>query len=254
MYGSYKYQNLWHGCIGAWCPSQDNSRSTLVTDFSSARNNATLNGMDPGTDWVASGNRIALDFDGTNDYANLGSNTNSLTQGVLSINGWFRLLALSTRAAITSNVMTGGANGFTLEIGRTASKLSWLQNGSTVDATSTGTVPDTGWHHISVVRTGLTGGWTITFYIDGVSSSHTTTINPVGSNGNLSLGRYGDFVAFGYAAMHCDAFQMHNRALSQSEINLLASRRGIAYDRNRLRVGRRQTVSSRNNMLIGCGL
>ena len=103
--------------------------------------------------------------------------------------------------------------------GRTANKLTWLQNGASVDATSTGTITDTAFHHVVLTRNGSTGNWTITFAIDGVTSTHTTTVNPVAASisGNVAIGRFGDF-AGGYTNALVGEVTIYQRALTQPEI------------------------------------
>ena len=60
--GQPLYPELWRGCVGAWCPSLGPTGLTL-RDWSGFGNHGTLTNMDPGTDWVLSGGRYALDFD-----------------------------------------------------------------------------------------------------------------------------------------------------------------------------------------------
>ena len=89
---AYQYPNLWQGCVGAWCPSVDRSRSTLLTDFSGRGNNGLLTGMDPGTDWVASNDKIALDFNmaETNRVVTTFNSTKLYDLSRVTISVWFR--------------------------------------------------------------------------------------------------------------------------------------------------------------------
>ena len=43
-----------------------------MIDRSGYGNHGTLTNMDPGTDWVPSGGKLALDFDVSNDYVSVG--------------------------------------------------------------------------------------------------------------------------------------------------------------------------------------
>jgi hypothetical protein len=65
------YDSLRRGLVGAWCPSVSGANGVRLNDLSGQQNHGVLIGMDPGTDWVASGSGLALDFDGVNDYMNV---------------------------------------------------------------------------------------------------------------------------------------------------------------------------------------
>jgi len=62
--------HLWDGLVGGW-PFQEGGGSTLH-DVSGYGNHGTLTNMDPATDWVVGEKGWALDFDGSDDYVNLG--------------------------------------------------------------------------------------------------------------------------------------------------------------------------------------
>ena len=64
--------NLWKGLVGAWMPSFGVTGNTLK-DVSGNGNDGTLTNMDAATDWVGTSKGLALDFDGDNDYIELGS-------------------------------------------------------------------------------------------------------------------------------------------------------------------------------------
>ena len=69
------YPELWSGCVGAWAPCLGPT-GTRLHDLSRYRNWGTLTNMDAATDWVVSGGRYALDFDGSNDYVSAGNMPN----------------------------------------------------------------------------------------------------------------------------------------------------------------------------------
>ena len=52
--------------VGRWCPSAGPTGFRLVDRVRS--NHGTLTNMDPPSDWVVSGGKVALDLDGSNDY------------------------------------------------------------------------------------------------------------------------------------------------------------------------------------------
>lgn len=255
MYGAYKYQNLWRGCIGAWCPSQDNSRSTLLTDFSGYGRKGTLTNMDPGTDWVASQNKIALDFDGTNDYVTMGNLTFIDNVPQLSLCYWAK------KVASTSMIIVGQGTSTTFRswVWNYTDKRTYYIIANTSNSYFYGPVRDDAlWHHYTMVFNGNATGNsergkgyfdglidTVT-YVGTLPSSTATHSSPfdIAKDGVNSL----------YSTGVIDDVRVYNRALQPSEVQQLASRRGIAFDRNRHRVGRMNKNKSGANMMIGvCG-
>ena len=59
--------------------------STLCFDSSLYRNHGTLTSMDPPTDWVDGHHGMALDFDGSNDYVNLGTRLGNWSEFTISL-------------------------------------------------------------------------------------------------------------------------------------------------------------------------
>lgn len=213
--------------IAAWIPSLDTAGNgtTTLTDLVGS-NTGTLTNMDAGTDWVAdtdAGGIRALDFDGSNDCVRCGTGLNASLLSELAISGWFKFRNRSSLNGFLGNGAAGGFGGFAFEIGRTANKLGWLQNSGTIDAVSTGTITDANWHHVVVVRTGSTGSWTITFWIDGASSSHSTAVNPVSaaSNGQFTIARYGDFAGGFNSSCIMDDIRVFSQSLDSSDVSYL---------------------------------
>ena len=71
--------------VGRWCPSAGATGFRLI-DRSGRGNHGTLTNMDAASDWVVSGGKGALDFDGTNDRVSL--STVSLSTLDFSISFW----------------------------------------------------------------------------------------------------------------------------------------------------------------------
>lgn len=196
----------------------------LLPDLSGRGNHGTLTNMDAGTDWVGAAARgvhgQVLDYDGTNDFADCGLRLNPALTGPITISLWGRFRVRNAVNAIIGNITAAGSNGLQLEIGRTANKLTWLQNGSTIDATSTGTIADADWHHVALTRDGTTGSWTISFAIDGVISTHTTSANPAAASlsGTLAIARPGSFAGGFNLNGQVGELVIYQRALPEAEI------------------------------------
>ena len=262
--------SLTDGIIGCWSPSVRGS-GYLLPDLSGRGNHGVLTNMDAGTDWPGAAVRgthgRVLDYDGSNDFADCGLRLNAALVDKLTISMW---AVFRTRNAVNvpiSNLTAGASNGFALEMGRTANKLTWLQNGATVDATSTGSITDADWHHVVITRNGATGSWTITFAIDGVISTHTTAANPAAasSSGVLAIGRYGSFTGGFDFNGQIGEVAIYQRALPEAEIRDLFRQGNGAIGRQltgqtRRRVygfapaGFRAYWARRQNQIIGGGV
>ena len=70
-----EYPELWRGLVGAWSPCLSPRGGTVLRDLSGRGNHGTLTNMDATTDWVTSGGKTALDFDGSNDYVSIDHNS-----------------------------------------------------------------------------------------------------------------------------------------------------------------------------------
>ena len=259
---------LTDGIIGCWSPSIRGS-GYLLPDLARG-NHGTLTNMDAGTDWPGATVRgvsgRVVDYDGTNDFVNCGTNLNPALTGPLTISFWGAFRTRNATTTLIGNIASDGNNGLALAIGVTANKLTWVQNGASFDATSTGTITDANWHHVALTRSGATGSWTITFAIDGVFSAHTTAANPPAAslNGTLSIGRPGSYNG-NYANAQIAETALYQRALTQPEVLELFRRGNGAIGRELTGQTRRRVYgfvpagfkaywARRQNQIIGGGV
>jgi hypothetical protein len=171
-----RHQNI----IGRWVPSAGATGFTLA-DRSPRRNHGTLTNMDPATDWVVSGGKLALDMDGSNDYIQCGTIPAGITNFTASC--WIRANSGSGNVLqILSNAnaaVSTGAHFLALVSGQL-----YCFAGSEVTA-STGDLRDNTWHHVAVSRLGSTGR----FFLDGrFIQSGTIGSNNVSSTVRLRIG------------------------------------------------------------------
>ena len=220
--GSNAFANLRQGLVGAWCPSLPNGGSgILLPDVSGRGNHGTLTNM-AADDWVSSQYGRALDFDGVNDYVSI--TTQGQSQVCVSL--WFRIRAF--KAGSTDGVILSiddGANN-NLYIAQRASGSNTLTcNG--FDGTVRG-IYGTGpalslnvWTH--AVCTAANGLYQI--YLNGIKTTEAAgTI--IASNANsITIGNYIDGLRPGDQLI--DDVRLYSRALTEPEIRLLASKRGI---------------------------
>lgn len=226
---AYKHPTLWQGCVGAWCPSQDRSRSTLLTDFSPYNNHGTLTNMDPGTDWVASSGKVALDFDGVNGHVPCGVMPvlNGLTQ--LTVSVWIN--ARTSGGGGFGRVITrNDASSFSIQLAASGANTTGITINGTLFAPTTGSLLGS-WRHLCLVYQSAAR---MELWVDGlgyfgstVTGGLASTVSPV-TLGNRSAGDRG---LDGWL----DDVRIYNRALTASEVATLALRRGIAYETRRRR-------------------
>jgi hypothetical protein len=226
------YESLWRGCVGAWNPGLGPTGLTL-RDWGPYRSHGTLTNMDAASDWVTSQGSYALEFDGSNDAIT----TTSLGVNVAkrSISCWFR----TSRSLSTSQYMNiigwGDASiGSACYVavasdaggGNPSNAFGVTQFG---DSVWYGGVNDGKWRHGAVVNVGTL--WSV--YVDGVFRvSKTMTTNPA-SGATVRIGSWPFAAGLGSNGNFDGALSdiaIYNRALVPSEIQLLASRRGIAYE------------------------
>lgn len=235
------YPSLWNGCVGAWCPSLGPTAGD-IRDWSGFQRHATLTNMDPGTDWVASNGRWAVDFDGSNDYAATAA-TDIVPAGAAakSVSFWFRTTTPASRQWMFYAGTDTTYGRFSIEI------LSSLLTVNINDAapSHTATVSSNTWYHAAVSY--AQAATSITIWMSGVAVSASISALNTGSSavyfGVLPPG-------FFYLSGQLDDVRVYNRALSSQEIALLAQRRGIAYELAPRRLTKSSAVNRRRRSLL----
>ena len=240
-----RYASLREGLVGAWIPSVSGS-GLLMPDLSGNGNNGKLTNMGP-EDWVSGKYGRALDFDGSNDkVADIGQlNSFSFIQntGVFAISFWAKFDTDDTRLTVLGNEPATVNKGFFVireylaPFGNNAMRFisfrgvsnTFVVTGTTNDQTALAGKLDH-WCFASTYQNNI-GQW----YLNGVAV--TTTSKPgTTSAGSLSSGDSTRTLSIGVATFTSDVLQLdgqlddiriYNRALSEPEIKLLASRPGI---------------------------
>jgi hypothetical protein len=217
--------------------------------------------MDPATDWVASDGKMALDFDGSNDYVQMPSMAWPQNAFSLSFHGRFRDTGDTEVPVTTYDISTGcyfqlyqNAGAFTFRIHQV------------IDTTfigRTGGAPTTSWSNIVCVWTGGTTSSAIQIWQNGVrvdssDSAAGSFTAPYASRLPMFIGMQLVITPEYKSDSQLDDIRIYNRAITPSEIALLATRRGIGLEpaRNRryaIAGSTPATPNRRNNMLVGCG-
>lgn len=237
------YPELWQGCVGAWNPGLGPTGLTL-RDWSGYGIHGTLTNMASDTAWVRNQGKTALNFDGSNDSVIASALTIGAVEGTIST--WVR-----------PDTWTGNATIFSM---RTTDFLEALHNGGTLlfrygngSAGTSLTLPTVGvWSHLAFVYNTASG---LQYYINGnLSLSTNPTWPAIDVGGNLVIGNL-DGSNLPFDGLISD-FRVYIRAISTSEIRLLASRPGIAYERT-LRRRSSAAVAAfnrRRRLLVGAGV
>ena len=259
-----RYASLRQGLVGAWCPSLGASGYRLIDR--SGYNHGTLTNMDPGTDWVASGSGLALDFDGSNDSINITTNLS----GVITSKQYTVCCWINTSAT--------NSNTYPFSLGNTASDAPVV--GFRIDPTGNGrligfirddsfnfqlpgndpiVVNNAVWNHTVLVASGSNAQLYTNAKTNGssvsISSLGATTINraTIGALGRTSIAAY-------YSGL-CDDIRIYNRALTPSEIQLLyTGGRGVGLAPERIKHRRKTTAATfkaawaRRQQHIGSGV
>ena len=135
-------------------------------------------------------NAQSLNFDGSDDYVDMGSASSVSINGNITISAWVLFSDFNNHTAtVVSKVSDGLNNGFAIEgsgIGN-ADKLSfWVGDDSDFIEVRTNSLSINNWYHV----VGTNDGSTSKIYVNGVLANSTSQGNPAGPTGNLKIGRH----------------------------------------------------------------
>jgi hypothetical protein len=190
--------------------------------------------MDAAGDWVPSQGRYTLDFDGTDDAVAVG-NVPSLQfnfTDCFSFSAWIK--TTTTIGGIIGKRSTTGTGWFLCIDGANLIAMNLQGTGSTaiiVKSVASG-VSDGAWHHVAATYSGNSNASGVSLFVDGRQVSTTTALN--NSSGTLINT---DSVAIGGLSTttflftgQIDDCRAYRRVLRSSQVLLMGSRRGIAYE------------------------
>lgn len=189
-----------HNIVGRWCPSAGATGFRLLDRVGS--NHGTLTNMDATSDWVPSGGKLALDFDGSNDSVRFIGSLSSFAyiQNTMrfSFSFWVQLANTTTRYVFFGNAVTTSQKGFFLIFENNAGFgtravrfVSFFGGGTTAQFRSAdNAISDTAWHHLTVTADGSSPTGQV--FVDGSAVSTTSQTSGALSTGDsthqLALG------------------------------------------------------------------
>ena len=210
----HEYPSLRQGLIRAWCGSLGASGLTLI-DRSGRDAHGTLVNMAGQDNWQASGSGVALNFDGVNDYVACGA---TLT-GAFTYSAWCYLRTFGPNGKTIHGSLTDGD----LYLPAFNSTITAIQSDNAGQAKNfAGTIPLLKWSHFCATRQADN---LVSVFINGIRST-TAPQSITGTFSLNSLGRYAGNTTYLWDGL-LDDIRIYDRALTLSEIRLLASRRGI---------------------------
>ena len=177
--------------------------------------------------WINHLGRAAFSTNGSNQCAYMGTgNAHLALTGEMSLAFWHKPTNTTSYNALFWNIDGSGSNGYwglEMGIGQDFRYRFWsggYHGVSDTDITDTST-----WVHVAVVKTGSSGNWTASYYVDG--KSHGTGASSTDTNGSVAtagaaVGRLGALGVLYATASFADP-AIWNRALSLPEIQLQAS-------------------------------
>jgi len=205
-----------HSIVGRWVPSAGATGFRLV-DRSGRSNHGTLTNMDAASDWVASGGKGALDFDGVNDGVLINSTPPIITNAV-TVCLWFNPSRL-TRGDLVTRWVSGSDSGdqFNLLYGLSSGKPQFF-TAFTVSGATSGTGSSTmatgNWYFLC----GRWNGTEVSVWMNGRLESSSSGANTLrsASASQTSIGR--NLTTDGYTQGLIDDVTIFNVALTASEI------------------------------------
>lgn len=229
------HPGLWRQCVGAWEPGLGPAGATLF-DWAGKKRNGVLTNATLSTAWA---NNVGWSFvgSGTNSYVDaslVDADITGLSQCTLCF--WVNRVASQNSA-----VMRG-------TVGRRFGALWFTDNRiyACCESTTSSYVyflaSATGWRHVAMIYDGsLSGAEKIRVAIDGVDLAAEGNLNTssipssLAAPSTIGMSIGADRATSGglYSPHAYDGIRIYSRVLDASELRLLASRRGIAYESHR---------------------
>jgi len=228
------HPKLWDGLVGAWMPSLGVTGETL-RDVSGNGHHGTLTDMDAATDWVATSKGLALDFDGSNDYVDVGLQVQDkfIMSQQASIAMWVKPSSNPVNSGLLSNYDGDAANYLRngIAIRRFSDKIRFILFDSgagnyILRDTDSGACPINKWSHVCGMWDGSTSATGLKVYINGQRADTTSltsgTVNSLKySNEPMTIARLRSLSAQPLFQGRIAHASIYNRSLSPSEIKHL---------------------------------
>jgi hypothetical protein len=208
--------------------------------LSGYNNHGTLTNMDPGTDWVPSGGKLALDFNGSDDYVNAKLPKIELSTDGYTLSIWY-INPSGTTGVYAALCSTTGGQFLIFQASGSAINLGQRNNAGGDTATSGGTWQSASWKNIIAISTPSA----LTLYSNGLQTSALSRTSAATTFNQISIGALDRQGAISnYSMSQQDDVRLYNRALTATEIQqLYTGGRGVGLREN-LGMNRRRYAPS----------
>jgi hypothetical protein len=214
--------------VGYW--KFDEGYGTTANNLGSCGSpcNGTLTSMDSpatyGSGWTDKGKfEKALNFDGANDYVDMGNPTAVQTTSDLTLSSWVYLSSNADNQDIIAKRGLSSQWGYRLWVDSSGiPKIDVSSTGNVMaTASASQTLSNNQWYHL--VGTYSASQSAITIYVNGVQKGQTTSSVPhvlQNSTANLNVGREAGGVTPNYVKGSLDEVKLYNYALSADEVKV----------------------------------
>jgi hypothetical protein len=222
----------------------------MLREWSGFQRHATFALLTAANAWTISNGQLALSRSTANEKIQcsvpLLTGTTDFT-----VSAWVNPVSVgaSNETYICGNFGIGNLTGFELYLFSSGKLNAYV---STTAFASTNTLSAGTWAHVAAVRR----SGTVTLYINGARDASFLLSGSIGSSQNWNIGNAPDYNSG--VAVVIGSQMVHNVALAESQIKILATRQGIAYEmapRRRARLAAfRAYWAARKAQIIGGGL
>jgi hypothetical protein len=165
--------------------------------------------------WTA--NTYSLDFDGTNDYLGIGSNSKLEFTSSFSLSAWVKPDLNKTQYVIDTATSGASGDGYMLRCNSNGTVRFWSYSTNGL-LDSTATVSTSSWNHLVAVKNGST----LILYINaGTPATRTDSSFNTSNTANLRIGS--SSLLGGYFNGLIDEVSMYNYALTGSDVSSIYS-------------------------------
>ena len=198
------------GLVGSW--NFDGGTGKTVKDSSKSGNDEAISGAK----WVKGVVGSALQFNGVNDYVNVGNPGKGITDKAVSVEAWIQ----STGNNVNANLVFAGPEsldfGIWIQGGRFFAGI-WNSEGTQYSAISPGSPTPGQWYHVAMTCD-FAADKVVKFYINGVLDCTSAATGTTIRSGHTTIDVGGRTPNASYFKGIIDEVKIHNRALSAEEI------------------------------------
>ena len=175
----------------------------------------------------------SLNFDGTDDYANLGNQSRlQMRTGAITVSQWIKLTGTTNYRSIFFGGGTGGATGYGIAFDSGSTNIRYETMGSTGGRQVfiiNGGITLNNWYHVVAIFDGINNQMKL--YVNG-KEKHSTNISDPGTvtnNSNFSIGSYNASQDWFFPGQ-IDDVRVYNYALTSEQIKTVYNNGSVNFN------------------------